>query len=151
MYAVGILRGRRDHAHRLGFIVPFAFATVAALVQPVIGHVAGMRLAADQPSKLAAMELGVETETNSPLIIGGVLIDGEVRCGIEIPPRFVPCPGLDRPRRARLNEFPVEDRPPANVVHLSFQTMVGVRLRDDRIRAVVLVGAPAADPFESRG
>ena len=63
VYAVGILRGRRDHAHRLGFIVPFAFATVAALLQPVIGHVAGMRLATDQPSKLAAMDLAVETET----------------------------------------------------------------------------------------
>ena len=103
VYAVGILRGRRDRAHHLGFVVAFAFATVAALVQPVIGHVAGMRLATDQPSKLAAMELSLETETHSPLIIGGVLIDGEVRGGIRIPNVGIAALArLDRSRRSRL-------------------------------------------------
>ena len=46
VYATGILRGRDDHLHRLGFTVAFAFAAVAALVQPVSGHLAGLRLAA---------------------------------------------------------------------------------------------------------
>jgi len=32
VYAVGILRGRNDHHHRLGFLVPFAFASLAAVV-----------------------------------------------------------------------------------------------------------------------
>jgi cytochrome d ubiquinol oxidase subunit I len=151
VYAVGILRGRRDHAHHLGFTVAFAFATVAALAQPVIGHVAGMRLATDQPSKLAAMELAVETETHSPLIIGGVLVDGEVRGGIEIPnvgsllarastDRAVP--GLD--------EIPVEDQPPANVVHLSFQTMVGSGLAMVGIALWFWWKRRRSDPFDSR-
>ncbi len=147
VYAVGILRGRRDHAHRLGFIVPFAFATVAALVQPVIGHVAGMRLATDQPSKLAAMELAVETETNSPLIIGGVLIDGEVRGGIEIPSvGSLARPGLGRPHRARPERVPGrgsatgERRSPVVPDDGRF------RLRDDRDRAVVLVEAAVVRP-----
>ena len=55
VYAKGMLLGRRDAHHRLGFTVPFTFAGIAALLQPVIGHIAGMRLASDQPSKLAAM------------------------------------------------------------------------------------------------
>ena len=29
VYAVGMLRGRRDRSHRLGFTVPFAFAAIA--------------------------------------------------------------------------------------------------------------------------
>src|SRR3954468_5587488 len=45
VYAAGLLRGRVDAHHRLGFIVPFSFATVAALAQPLIGHILGMRVA----------------------------------------------------------------------------------------------------------
>ena len=41
VYAAGMLRGRRDRHHRLGFTVPFAFASVAALLQPAIGHLLG--------------------------------------------------------------------------------------------------------------
>ena len=44
VYAVGMLRGRRDEQHRLGFLVPFTFAGVAAVLQPFTGHFAGMRL-----------------------------------------------------------------------------------------------------------
>lgn len=87
VYAVGLLRGRDDRHHRLGFTVPFAFATVAALAQPVLGHFLGARLNGDQPSKLAAIELATETEARAPLVIGGFLIDGERRFTIEIAER----------------------------------------------------------------
>jgi cytochrome bd ubiquinol oxidase subunit I len=151
VYAVGILRGRRDHAHRLGFVVPFAFATVAALVQPVIGHVAGMRLATDQPSKLAAMELAVETETNAPFTVGGVLIDGEMRGGIEIPGlgSLLTRASTDRAVPG-LEEFPAEDRPPANIVHLSFQTMIASGFAMIGIAVWFWWKRRRSDPFESR-
>ena len=77
VYAVGMLRGRRDEQHRLGFTVPFTFAGVAAVLQPFTGHFAGMRLYSDQPSKLAAMELATTSEADAPLLLGGVLVDGE--------------------------------------------------------------------------
>jgi cytochrome d ubiquinol oxidase subunit I len=151
VYAVGILRGRRDHAHRLGFIVPFAFATVAALMQPFIGHVAGMRLATEQPSKLAAMELALETKTNAPLLVGGVLIDGEVRGGIEIPRlgSLLARGATDR-EVLGLNEFPAADRPPANVVHWSFQTMVAAGFAMIAIALWFWWKRRRSDPFESR-
>ena len=85
VYATGMLRGRDDRHHRLGFAIPFAFAAIASLAQPVVGHLAGMRLASAQPTKLAAMELALESERRSPLTIGGVIIDGRVRFGLEIP------------------------------------------------------------------
>jgi cytochrome d ubiquinol oxidase subunit I len=127
VYAAGMLRGRRDEHHRLGFAVPFSFATVAALVQPLIGHVLGLMLNATQPSKLAAFELATTTEERAPLRLGGILIDGEVRGAIEIPrlgsiiarnSLTAPVPGLD--------SIPPEDRPPVNITHLAFQSMVGI-------------------------
>jgi cytochrome d ubiquinol oxidase subunit I len=125
VYATGMLRGRRDRAHRIGFTVPFAFASIAALLQPAIGHVAGMRLATEQPSKLAAMEMALETRTEAPLLIGGVLVGDEVRGGIEIPRlgSLIARNGFDR-EVPGLDQVPREDWPPVNVVHWSFQIMV---------------------------
>ncbi|TDP38075.1 cytochrome ubiquinol oxidase subunit I [Nocardia ignorata] len=127
VYAAGVLRGRHDAHHRLGFTVPFVFATVAALMQPVIGHILGMRVHDSQPAKLAAFELATTTESPAPLRLGGVLVDGEVRWALDIPrlgsiiarnSLTAPVPGLD--------SVPVHDRPPVNITHLAFQTMVGI-------------------------
>lgn len=127
VYAVGILRGRNDRRHRLGFIIPFTVASLFAIVQPAIGHVTGSRLAEQQPAKLAAMELNLETRSEAPLTIGGVLVDNEVRFAIEIP-RLGSLlstnsfdgvvPGLD--------DIPADERPPANIVHWSFHLMIGL-------------------------
>lgn len=130
VYAAGMLKGRNDRHHHLGFAIPFAFAAVAAIIQPFAGHIAGMRIAEDQPAKLASMELAPETEkAPAPLVIGGVLIDGERRFAIEVPivgslvarnNLHDPIPGLD--------QFAVADRPRdglINMVHWSFQGMIG--------------------------
>lgn len=138
VYAVGMLRGRRDAHHRLGFMVPFVFATVAALAQPVVGHLLGDGLAERQPAKLAAFELA-ETTTDgpSPLRLGGIYVDGEVTGSIDVPVLgsvialnsfSEPVPGLDT--------IPEGDRPPVNITHLSFQLMIGIGL--------LLAGAVAA-------
>src|SRR5680860_309524 len=74
----------RGRLHLLGFTRAFAFASVSAVVQPFVGHLLGSRLAETQPAKLAAFELATETESPSPLRLGG-LIDGEVRWSIDIP------------------------------------------------------------------
>jgi cytochrome d ubiquinol oxidase subunit I len=125
VYAVGMLRGRRDRRHSLGFTVAFTFAGIAAVIQPFVGHLIGGRLADEQPSKLAAIELSVEPESRAPLVLGGVLIDDEVRLGVSIPAlgSLVSTNSLDGVVPG-LNEFPEDERPPANVVHLAFQTMV---------------------------
>jgi cytochrome bd ubiquinol oxidase subunit I len=125
VYAVGMLRGRLDQHHRLGFTVPFVFATVAALVQPVIGHLLGGNLGDRQPAKLAAFELATTTESPSPLRLGGVLIDGRVYGAIDVPvlgsiiaqnSLTKPVPGLDTIAAA--------NQPPVNITHWAFQSMV---------------------------
>jgi cytochrome d ubiquinol oxidase subunit I len=127
VYAVGMLRGRRDEHHRLGFMVPFVFASVAALTQPFMGHLLGGGLDERQPAKLAAFELAETAESPSPLRLGGIFTDGEVRGAIDIPvlgsliamSSFSdPVPGLD--------QIPEEDRPPVNLTHWAFQSMVGI-------------------------
>lgn len=127
VYAFGMLRGRVDAHHRLGFTVPFAFASVAAIAQPLIGHVLGMKIHDTQPAKLAAFELAQTTEGPAPLRLGGVLIDGEVHWALTIPrlgsiiarnSLDAPVPGLD--------EVPRSEWPPVNITHLAFQSMVGI-------------------------
>jgi cytochrome d ubiquinol oxidase subunit I len=127
VYAFGMLKGRRDEHHRLGFTVPFVFATVAALTQPFVGHLLGSDLADRQPAKLAAFELAETTESPSPLRVGGLLIDGEVKGSIDIPVlgslmarnSFTePVEGLDT--------IPSDEHPPVNLTHWAFQTMVGI-------------------------
>jgi cytochrome bd-type quinol oxidase subunit 1 len=135
VYAAGLLRGRTDAHHRLGFTIPFAFASVAAIVQPFVGHVLGLQVGGVQASKLAAFELALHTEQGpAPERIGGVLIDGEVRWALPIPwiGSFIargsfdiargsfdaPVPGLDT--------IPKSDWPPVNLTHLSFQLMVAI-------------------------
>jgi cytochrome bd ubiquinol oxidase subunit I len=128
VYAAGMLRGRDDRHHRLGFAVPFAFAAIAALAQPVVGHLAGARLHAAQPSKLAAIELAAETDAPSPLVLGGVLIDGEVRYGVEVPwlGSLISRASTDRAVTG-FDQIPLDERPRdglATLVHWTFQAMV---------------------------
>ena len=127
VYAAGMLRGRHDAHHRLGFTVPFAFASVSALLQPVIGHVLGIRLGETQPAKLAAFELATTTEQPAPLRLGGLLVDGEPRWFLEIPAwgSFIARGSFDKPVQG-LDTFAPAERPPVNATHLAFQTMVGI-------------------------
>jgi cytochrome bd ubiquinol oxidase subunit I len=127
VYAVGMLRGRHDERHRLGFVVPFVFASVAALAQPVVGHLLGGNLGDRQPAKLAAFELAETTESPSPLRIGGWLVDGEVYGALDIPVlgSVIAQNSFSAPVRG-LDTIPAADHPPVNLTHWAFQTMVGI-------------------------
>ncbi len=126
VYAAGLLKGRHDRYHRVGLAIPLIFAGTAAFIQPVIGHFAGQRLVEAQPSKLAAMELNLSPRDHAPEIIGGVIIDGEVRYGIPLPgvSSFLAGDSFDTVVPG-LDQFPEDEQPPANIVHLAFQAMVG--------------------------
>lgn len=125
VYAAGLLRGRDDRHHRLGFTVPFVFGTFAAVAQPLVGHVLGMRIHDTQPAKLAAFELAETTESPAPLRIGGVLIDGHVRWALSIPRlgSIIARNSWDAPVGG-LDTIPRDQWPPATMTHLAFQSMV---------------------------
>lgn len=131
VYAMGWLRGRRDHYHRLGFTVPFTMAAVLTPVQFLVGDLAARALVGNQPAKFAAMELTWTTRSHNPEIVGGIMTpDGQVRLGLPIPSGdsllVGYSPGAVVPG---LSGFPADARPTvfeANLAHLAFDVMVGL-------------------------
>lgn len=129
VYAMGWLRGRHDRIHRLGIIVPLAFAAVATPIQPLVGHFAGQRLADEQPIKLAAMEGLAETTSAARLELGGFWNGEELVGAIEIPIdgllSFIAKNDFDA-QVIGLDAVPADERPPVGIVHIAFQTMVAI-------------------------
>jgi len=129
VYAVGWMKGRKDRYHRLGFVIPFAIAAICTPIQIIVGDTAARQVFSKQPTKFAAMELVWKTGPNQPEYIGGILNEetGEVTGAIAIPGLNSILAGFSVNTVVQgLSEVPPEDRPPANVVHLAFDTMVGL-------------------------
>jgi cytochrome bd ubiquinol oxidase subunit I len=128
VYAVGMLRGRRDRYHRLGFLIPFTIAALATPVQIYFGDEAARQIADDQPAKFAAMEYVTETGPNQPEILGGVFVDGEVKGGIEIPDLDSYLVGFSADTVVTgLDRIPDDEEPPSpTLLHLAFDTMVAI-------------------------
>jgi cytochrome d ubiquinol oxidase subunit I len=129
VYANGWRKGRRDRIHRLGMLIPLAFAAVATPMQPLVGHFAGQRLADEQPIKLAAME-GLATTTESArLELGGYWNGEELVGAVEVPVdgllSFIATNSFDA-EVIGLDAVPPDERPPVGVVHIAFQTMVAI-------------------------
>jgi cytochrome d ubiquinol oxidase subunit I len=127
VYAVGMLRGRRERHHRLGLLIPLALAAAVTPVQIGVGDWIANTVADNQPAKLAAMEGLYETTAGAPLSVGGWYTGEEVRWALEIPNGLSLLIHHDPDGVVLgLEEFPADERPPVNVVHLAFDTMVGL-------------------------
>lgn len=129
IYAIGMLRGRRDLYHRRGLRVGLVTVLALAPLQLVVGDWAARVVEANQPTKLAAMEALQKTTSHAPLTLGGFYDPdtGKVRYGIPVPD------GLSLLTHFRpgatiqgLDAVPPKDRPPAAITHLAFDSMVGL-------------------------
>jgi cytochrome d ubiquinol oxidase subunit I len=129
VYAWSWLRGERTRYVRTALVIPLTIAALAAPVQVVVGDWIARRVADDQPVKLAAFEGLGKTTKGAAVHVGGWYDDGEVRWGMEIPKLLsllahhdpnATVSGLEIVRPA--------DRPPVNVVRISFQLMVAIGL-----------------------
>ncbi|HEX4187540.1 MAG TPA: cytochrome ubiquinol oxidase subunit I [Solirubrobacteraceae bacterium] len=127
VYAFGRLRGRWGRYERTAIAVPLTIAALAAPVQVLVGDWAGREVATHQPIKLAAIEGLTKTTRGAPEHVLGWYTEGQVKYGIEIPHGLsllafhswnATVQGLDT--------VPPSQRPPVNVVRISFQTMVGI-------------------------
>lgn len=128
IYAVGMLKGRRDHYHRLGLLIPLTVACIATPIQLFVGDTAAREVAEHQPIKFAAMECVYETSRNVPEYIGGICVDGKVKGAIKIPGLDSFLVGFNRDTEViGLNTVPKADQPHAlTLLHLSFDAMVGI-------------------------
>jgi cytochrome d ubiquinol oxidase subunit I len=128
VYAVGMLKGRRDRLHRLGLLIPLTIGLIATPIQLFVGDTAARAVADHQPAKFAGMECIQKTGTDQTEYLGGICTHHGVEGGIGIP-------GLDsflvgfstHTKVTGLNSIPAKNRPPANTfLHLSFDLMVGI-------------------------
>jgi cytochrome d ubiquinol oxidase subunit I len=133
VYAVGMLRGRRDRYHRLGFIIPFTVAAIATPVQMLVGDTLARWVYNNEPRKFAAIELVPETSSDVPeTLFGHLNSKGEVEGGFAIPGLASilsdPTEGTSTVVQG-LDAFPEDERPTnseVNTVHLAWDIMVGL-------------------------
>ena len=117
IYAVAMLRGRRDRLHRLGFLIPFSVAAVVTPLQMLVGDASVREIVKLQPVKFAAMEMVPETATHVPERLGGHMRDGVPTGGLPIPDLASILTGFHADTRiVGLATVPAADRPPATVV-----------------------------------
>jgi len=133
VYAVGMLRGRRDRYHRLALIIAFSVAAVATPIQMGVGDSLARWVYNDQPVKFAAIELVPTTSSDVPETILGRLNDnGTVSGGIPIPglASWLSDPATGKSTIVQgLNTVPAAQEPTIrqiNTVHLAWDVMVGL-------------------------
>ncbi|HEY1539045.1 MAG TPA: cytochrome ubiquinol oxidase subunit I [Solirubrobacteraceae bacterium] len=126
-YAVGRLRGRWGRYERIALIIPLTVAALAAPAQLLVGDWAAREVARSQPTKLAALEGVGQTQRGAPLHLLGWYRGGEVKFGIPIPKGLSLLAFHDPNAKVQgLDAVPAADRPPVNVVRVSFQLMVAI-------------------------
>src|ERR1700730_3062687 len=129
VYAAGMLRGRRDLLHRRGLMLGMAMAAVAIVLAGLSGDNSARFIYTAQPAKFAAMEGLYATTRGAPLHIGGIPSDSQHRVlyAIEIPYGLSFLAAFDPNAEIRgLDSYPVDQRTNPILVHLSFDTMVGL-------------------------
>lgn len=129
VYAVGMLRGKRDDYHRKGLLLAMAVGAVAIPFQIASGDFNARFLEQAQPTKYAAIEGLVQSGRGKPLYIGGIVDPktGKVYYAIELPHGESLLAHFDLNSYSKgLDSFAPGDRPEfPTVIHLSFDAMVG--------------------------
>jgi cytochrome bd ubiquinol oxidase subunit I len=128
VYAVGMLKGRRDRYHRLGLVIPFTVAAIATPIQLFVGDTAARAVADDQPAKFAGFECVYKSGDDQAEHIGGICHDGKVTGAISIPGLDSLLVGFSTDTYVKgLDQIPDDQEPPAlSMLHLAFDTMVGI-------------------------
>jgi cytochrome bd ubiquinol oxidase subunit I len=139
-YAIGRLRGRWGRYERTAFAVPATIAAVASPVQILIGDWAGRDVATAQPTKLAAIEGLAHTTRGAAEHLLGWYVNGTVKFGIAVP-KLLSLLAFHNPDATvqGLDAVPLSQRPPVNVVRVSFQLMVALGTAFAVLGVVMLV------------
>jgi cytochrome bd ubiquinol oxidase subunit I len=126
-YAIGRLRGRWGRYERTALAIPLTIAAVASPVQVLVGDWVARDVATTQPTKLAAIEGLAKTTTGASEHILGWYTDGQVKFGIAIP-KMLSLLAFHNPNATvqGLDAVPASERPPVNIIRVSFQSMVGI-------------------------
>ena len=129
VYALLMLRGGVNEYLRRGLVVALLVGSIAAVLQAYSGDLLAKTVARTQPAKLAAMEGQFPTEQGAAEHIGGWPdpTTHKLYYSIDIP-HLLAWLAFGNPNATvrGLDSFPPDEQPPVQVVHLTFDAMVGI-------------------------
>lgn len=129
VHAFLALREPSNRFHRAAITIALCVAGSMVTLQMVSGDALARVTAVNQPTKLASMEGEFQTRTGAPLRIGGIpdVRSQQTKYAIEIPDGLSIL-AFHSPKAAvaGLDQTPRDEWPNVLVVHLAFQTMVGI-------------------------
>ncbi len=131
-----------DHVyHKKALFLTMKLGFVFSVATAIIGDFSGKYLAEYQPEKLAAAEWHFETEEGAPLILYGVLEDGQVKYALKIPYvlSFLAHSRLHA-EVIGLDQFAKEEVPPL-YIHYLFDVMVTIGMWLTVLSVVFLAGS----------
>ncbi|WP_226643740.1 cytochrome ubiquinol oxidase subunit I [Mesobacillus subterraneus] len=124
--AFRLLKGSNHIYHKKALFLTMKIGLVFSIAAAVIGDFSGKYLAEYQPEKLAAAEWHFETHEGAPLMLYGVLDDGEVKYALKIPYALsILAHSNPNAEVIGLNEFPEDEIPPL-YIHYLFDGMVTI-------------------------
>jgi cytochrome d ubiquinol oxidase subunit I len=128
--AYHLLRKQHVSFFTKSFRLGLTFALIFSIVEVVQGHANGAKVAAIQPTKLAAMESLWETKAGAPQYLLVIPDEKNQRNALEfggIPGALSMLAYHDPKATVRgLKDFPEDERPPVTITFLSFRIMVGL-------------------------
>lgn len=138
--AFRLLKGSNHIYHKKALFLTMKIGLIFSIATAIIGDFSGKYLAEYQPEKLAAAEWHFETHEGAPLMLYGVLDDGEVKYALKIPYALsILAHGNPNSEVIGLNEFP-EDEVPPFYIHYLFDTMVTIGMWMAALSLLYVVG-----------
>jgi len=126
VHAVGLLGGRRGPGQRAAFLIPFHRRRPLHPGADRRRRRGGAPRRRPPAGEAGGMEAQVPTEVGADEHVGGIIVDGRLRGALIIPHGLsLLLTGTTHARVPGLDAVPADQRPPANVVHLAFDLMVG--------------------------
>lgn len=148
--AFRLLKGSDHIYHKKALYLLMKLGLIFSIATAIIGDFSGKYLAEYQPEKLAAAEWHFETEKGAPLIMFGVLDDGEIKYEIRIPYALsILAHSNPNAEVIGLNEFPEDEIPPL-YIHYLFDTMVSIGMFMVLVSVVYLFGKSRGWSFIKR-
>lgn len=138
--AYRLLRGSDHMYHKKAVFLTMKLGFIFSVASALIGDFSGKYLAEYQPEKLAAAEWHFETEEGAPLILYGVLENGEVKYALKIPYALsILAHSTPNAEVIGLDQFPKDEIPPL-YIHYLFDIMVTIGMWMTGLSMVYLLG-----------
>lgn len=124
--AFRLLRGSNHVYHKKALFLTMKLGLIFSIATVVIGDFSGKYLAEYQPEKLAASEWHFETDRAVPLLMYGLLEDGNVKYALKIPYALsILAHGYPTAEVIGLDQFPEDEIPPL-YIHYLFDLMITI-------------------------